>query len=159
LVDIFHFPINFFVFSNLSGFCSARIFFYIREKVLNKCVRFSSQINRGSTSQKQGEGLLKVINTLKQIKVLSIAWWLVKMDLIGPMKEKTRGNRYHLTLVDYFTKWEEAVPIPAKDAVTVAKALYEHVYYRNRAFHRILIDNGGEFSNAVGQENIPVSAR
>jgi Integrase core domain len=96
---------------------------------------------------------------LKQIKVVSKAWWLVGMDLIGPLKETSRGNRYIPTTVDYFTKWVEAVPIPAKDAVTVAKALHEHVYCRNGAPHRILTDNGGEFSNAVRQVILSASAR
>ena len=71
------------------------------------------------------------------------------MDLIGPLKKTARGNEYILTVFDYFTKWIEAAPIPVKDAVTVAKALHEHVYCRNGAPHRILTDYGKEFSNAV----------
>ena len=71
------------------------------------------------------------------------------MDLIRPLKKTARGNEYILTVVDHFTKWIEAAPIPAKDAVTVAKALHEHVCCRNGAPHRIITDNGKEFSNAV----------
>jgi IS30 family transposase len=71
------------------------------------------------------------------------------MDLIGPLKLTPKGNRYILTIVDYFTKWVEAVAIPQKDAVTVAKALHEHVYCRNGAPHRVITDNGREFSNQV----------
>jgi hypothetical protein len=81
------------------------------------------------------------------------------MDLISPLKETPRGNRYIPTTVDYFTKCVEAVPIPAKDAVTVAKALHEYIYSRNGARHPILTDNGGEFSNAVRPEKFSASAR
>ena len=107
------------------------------------------QINTCEICQQRGQGLLKVTDTLKQIKIVSKAWYLLGMDLIGPLKKTARGNEYILTVVDYFTKWIEAAPIPAKDAVTVAKALHEHVYCRNGAPHRIITDNGKEFSNAV----------
>jgi len=64
------------------------------------------------------------------------------MDLIGPLKLTPKGNRFILTVVDYYTKWVEAVAIPRKDAVTVAKALHENVYCRNGAPHRVIMDNG-----------------
>jgi hypothetical protein len=65
---------------------------------------------------------------------------MVAMDLIGPLEETARANRYILTTVDYFTKWLEAVPMPAKDAVTVAEAVHKHIYCHNGAPHQILID-------------------
>jgi hypothetical protein len=117
------------------------------------------RINRYSTCQKQGKGLLKVTDTLKQIKVVYKTWWLVGMNLIGPLKETSRENRYILTTVDYFTKWVGAVSIPSRDDVTVAKALYEHIYFRHGARHPILTDNGGESFNAVRQEIFSASAR
>ena len=32
------------------------------------------------------------------------------MDLIGPLPETPRGNKYIATLTGYFSKWAEAVP-------------------------------------------------
>ena len=46
------------------------------------------------------------------------------MDLIGPMPEIPRGNKYVVTLTDYFSKWAEALPLPDKSAVGVAKFIY-----------------------------------
>ena len=49
----------------------------------------------------------------------------VGIDLIGPLPTTDRGNRYIVTLVDYFSKWPEAAPLPDKTAVGVASFLYE----------------------------------
>ena len=46
------------------------------------------------------------------------------MDLIGPMPETPRGNKYIVTLTDYFSKWAEAAPLPDKSAIGVAKFIY-----------------------------------
>ena len=45
----------------------------------------------------------------------------VGMDLIGPIPETPRGNRYIITLTDYFSKWVEAAALPDKTAKGVAK--------------------------------------
>ena len=45
--------------------------------------------------------------------------------VIGPLPETARGNRYIITLVDYFSKWPEAEPLPNKSANSVALFLYK----------------------------------
>ena len=44
-------------------------------------------------------------------------------DILGPLPETTRGNKYILLVGDQFTKWMEAYPIPAQTAETVARRL------------------------------------
>ncbi len=51
-------------------------------------------------------------------------WHTVGMDLIGPLTETPRGNKYVITLTDYFSKWAEAAPLPDKTAHGVAKFIY-----------------------------------
>ena len=51
-------------------------------------------------------------------------WILVGIDLIGPLPKTERGNCYIITLVDYFSMWPEAEPVPDKTARTVAEFLY-----------------------------------
>ena len=46
------------------------------------------------------------------------------MDLVGPLKKTPRGNKYIVTLTDYFSKWAEAALLPDKSAVGVAKFIY-----------------------------------
>ena len=49
----------------------------------------------------------------------------VRIDLIGPLPETPRGNKYIVMLVDYFAKWPEAEPLPNKSAKGVALFLYK----------------------------------
>lgn len=49
----------------------------------------------------------------------------VGIDLIGPLPTTSRGNRFIITLVDYFSKWPEAEAIPNKSAESVAHFLYK----------------------------------
>lgn len=54
-----------------------------------------------------------------------ISLWQIGVDLIGPLKETTRGHRYIITLTDYFSEWSEAAPIANKQVTTVADFLYK----------------------------------
>ena len=53
------------------------------------------------------------------------------MDLIGPLPETTRGNKYIVTLTDYFSKWAEAAPLPSKHAAGVSKFIYSVKSFTN----------------------------
>ncbi|VDP65566.1 unnamed protein product, partial [Schistosoma curassoni] len=50
----------------------------------------------------------------------------VGIDIMGPLTTTKNGNCYIPVMVDYFTKWCEAVPIPQQDALTVAQAFINH---------------------------------
>jgi transposase InsO family protein len=73
------------------------------------------------------------------------------IDLCGPFPT-SNGNRYILTSICYFTEWAEAVPIPNKEAHTVARALVEHVYTRFGTPLQQLSDQGREFDNNLMHE-------
>ncbi|GBO39193.1 hypothetical protein AVEN_80366-1 [Araneus ventricosus] len=45
------------------------------------------------------------------------------LDILGPFPVTTKGNRYALVLMDYFTKWPEAIPIQDQETLTVAEEL------------------------------------
>ncbi len=54
------------------------------------------------------------------------------MDIIGPLPITTQGNKYIITLTDYFSKWAEASPLSDKTAASVSKfvfkvCLYSHI--------------------------------
>lgn len=49
---------------------------------------------------------------------------------MGPINPvSSQGNRYILTLSDYFTKFVEAIPLPDKSAIGVAEALFKVLYF------------------------------
>ena len=74
--------------------------------------------------QRNNKKLHKQGGALHPIAVTPKIWRQVGMDLVGPLKETPRGNKYIVTLTDYFSKWAEAAPLPDKSAVGVAKFIY-----------------------------------
>ena len=56
-------------------------------------------------------------------------WYHIGIDFIGPVNPtSSQGNRYILTISDYFSKFVEAVPLPSKNADGVSNVLFK-VYY------------------------------
>src|ERR1043166_6181721 len=51
-------------------------------------------------------------------------WDRVGIDIIGPLELTILGNRYIITAIDYFSRWPEAVAVPAANANEVAKFIY-----------------------------------
>jgi transposase InsO family protein len=70
----------------------------------------------------------------------------VGIDLTGPWPKS--GNKvYMLTYIDHFTKWADAIPLPNKEAVTVANALVSKIFVHVGVPLQILSDQGKEFDN------------
>ena len=68
--------------------------------------------------------LHKSVGMLHSIPVESKIFYQMGMDLIGPLPVTSRGNKYIVTLTDYFSKWAKAAPLPSKHAAGVAKFIY-----------------------------------
>ena len=64
----------------------------------------------------------------------------------------SRGNRYVLVMVDCFTRWTEAFPLPDKTAQSVADAFFNQVVCRFGMPSVIHSDQGREFDNKIMQE-------
>lgn len=69
------------------------------------------------------------------------------IDLIQ-LPVSSSGNRYCITLTDYFSKWAEAMPIPTKEATHVADFLCKMIF-RHGCPEEIISDQGREFCNQV----------
>ena len=63
------------------------------------------------------------------------------MDFMGPYPSSF-SNLYILLMVDYVSKWVEAIPTCTNDASVVAKFLRNHIFTRFDT-PRALITNGG----------------
>ena len=55
---------------------------------------------------------------LSSIRVPSQVRSLVGIDLIGPLQETIRGNKYIVAISDHFSKWSKATAIPDKTLYT-----------------------------------------
>ena len=71
------------------------------------------------------------------------------VDLVGPMPETNKGDRYILTMQDGFSRYCTASTIPNKEASTVANALLDNWITKFGCVVRIHSDQGKEFCNAI----------
>ena len=79
-------------------------------------------------------------------------WERVAMDLLDMSATTARGNRYVLVMVDCFSRWTEACPLPDKTAHSVADAFFNQVVCRFGMPIVIHSDQGREFENKIMQE-------
>ena len=79
-------------------------------------------------------------------------WERVAMDLLDMSVTTARGNRYVLVMVDCFTRWTEAFPLPDKTAQSVADAFFNQIVCRFGMPSVIHSDQGREFENKIMQE-------
>ena len=75
----------------------------------------------------------------------------VGIDIVGPLNRTQRGHRYILTLLDYGTKYPEAIPLKSIDTATVAEALLG-IFSRVGIPKEILSDQASNFTSALMQE-------
>jgi transposase InsO family protein len=88
---------------------------------------------------------------LGQLPETTVPFELTSMDICGPYPETRRGNRYLLTVIDYFTRYPEAIPIPRQDAPTVARALVTEIFSRLDCPQTISSDKGSNFMSELFQ--------
>ena len=69
----------------------------------------------------------------------------VGIDIVGPLPISEGGNAYILVVVDYFTRWTEAYPIPDQKALTVADKFVSEFITRFGVPERLVSDQGTDF--------------
>uniref|UniRef100_A0A3P9KFW8 Gypsy retrotransposon integrase-like protein 1 n=1 Tax=Oryzias latipes TaxID=8090 RepID=A0A3P9KFW8_ORYLA len=75
----------------------------------------------------------------------------IAVDVMGPLNETDRHNRYILVVQDYFSKWVEAYPVPNEQATTVAEKIVSEWVCRYGAPYQLHSDQGANFESAVFQ--------
>jgi hypothetical protein len=73
----------------------------------------------------------------------------ISIDLIGPLPLTADNYKYVLVMMDYFTKWAEAVPLSSKAGEEIADALFKNWYCVYGIPYEIQSDQGKEFCNDV----------
>ena len=83
------------------------------------------QVSHCDTCQRVNGKLSHVRPELHPVPVRA-PWYHLGIDFIGPVAPiSPSGNRYILTISDYFTKWTESLPTPDKSAPETAQALFK----------------------------------
>lgn len=76
----------------------------------------------------------------------------VGMDILGPLPQSRRGNKYLLVVSDYFTRWIEAYPIPDIEAKTICQVFINEFITRYGIPRQIHTDRGTQFTSLLFKE-------
>ena len=76
------------------------------------------------------------------------------MDLIGPLPESRKGNKYILTVIDSFSRFTLSVPLPDKKMFTVARAMVNEVFSVLGCPDILYSDRGLEFTGKDFREAV-----
>ena len=89
---------------------------------------------------------------LGKVPVIDILFHRIAIDLVGPMNSPNdRGNRFILTIIDYATRYPDAVLSRNVDAVTVVESLVD-IYARVGIPAEVLTDCGSQFTSDIMKE-------
>jgi transposase InsO family protein len=79
-------------------------------------------------------------------------WQTLAVDLVGPLPETARGNKWLLVLTDHFSRWQDAIPIADATSQTVATTLEERVFSYLGLPENLHTDQGAQFESGLMQE-------
>src|SRR5688500_18227987 len=94
----------------------------------------------------QGENRLQPIQVGEPFETIGI-------DIVGPLKETTRGNKYIIVAIDYFTKWPESAAAKEATAQEVVDFIWKDIICRHGCPKKIISDRGTHFNNQL-MENL-----
>ena len=89
---------------------------------------------------------------LVQVPLIDEPFSRVAVDLVGPIfPASNKGNRYILTVVDYCTRYPEAVPLKSIETEVVAEGLVD-IFSRTGIPKEMLSDRGTQFTSDLMKE-------
>ena len=74
------------------------------------------------------------------------------IDHLGPFPVTTGGNKYALVVVDYFSKWVVAGPLPDAKAKTAARFFLNEVVFKFGVPQQVVSDPGTSFTSHVWRD-------
>ena len=80
--------------------------------------------------------------------IVERAFSKVNLDIVGPLRITSKGNRYIVTIVRHVTKWLEAYSLPDCKSITVAQAFGDFIS-RFGIVDEVLHDLGTDFNSEL----------
>ena len=84
--------------------------------------------------------------------IVGVPFERVACDVMGPILETERGNRYILIVTDYFSRWVEAYPLQNQTAESIAGVLAREWIARFGCPAELHSDNGSNFESEIVHE-------
>ncbi|GFX40081.1 hypothetical protein TNCV_4317171 [Trichonephila clavipes] len=109
---------------------------------VEKCCRTCDPCTARKGTRKRTRGRLQLYN-------VGAPFERIAFDILGPLPRSSDGNNNILVVMDYFTKWPEAYPIPDLEASTVAEVLVQHWISRFGVPLQLHSDQGRNFDPGV----------
>ncbi|KAJ8375046.1 hypothetical protein SKAU_G00056260 [Synaphobranchus kaupii] len=82
------------------------------------------------------------------LPIISIPFSRIGMDLVGPLPKSARGYQYILVILDYATRYPEAIPLRTMASKGIARELVM-LFSRVRIPEEILTDQGTPFMSRI----------
>ncbi|GFW61919.1 retrovirus-related Pol polyprotein from transposon 412 [Trichonephila clavipes] len=109
---------------------------------VGKCCRTCDPCAARKGPRKRTRGRLQLYN-------VGMLFERIAFDILGPLPRSSDDNNNILVVMDYFTKWPEAYPIPDQEASTVAEVLVQQWISRFGVPLQLHSDQGRNFDSAV----------
>lgn len=91
----------------------------------------------------------KIVEPLQITNTPQRQFDVVIIDTIGPMTKSTNNNIYAITIICDLTKYLVTIPIPSKDATTIARAIFNKFILIYGPMTEIRTDMGTEYKNEI----------
>jgi hypothetical protein len=86
---------------------------------------------------------------LEVVQIPTAKWEQIGMDIAGPLPVTPSGNKYVLVVVDYLSRYPEAIPMPDQEATTIAAAFINKIVARWGVPRVVITDQGTNFTGNV----------
>ena len=89
---------------------------------------------------------------MQPIPVSDYIWERIAMDIMGPLPESYRGNKYILVIMEYVTRYVIATPLKDLTANNLVRKFIKHVIMKEGIPSEILTDQGTNFQSSTMKE-------
>lgn len=100
--------------------------------------------------QKTGP-MVAYCNPLISLPIIETPFSRIAMDTVGPLPKSSRGHRYLLVILDYATRYPEAIPLRTATGKAIARELLQ-LFSRVGIAEEILTDQGSCFMSRLMKE-------
>ena len=89
---------------------------------------------------------------LRRLPLIDTPFKCVAVDIVGPIEPPSNNrSRYILTMMDYATRYPEAIALPSIETERVAEVLVE-MFSRVSVLDEMLMDCGSQFTSEIMEE-------